>query len=256
MATVRRVKGAWRLPGLAGGCPQHASWCENPQYELHPTSSGSFTFSLQQPPCRNMAPIGVMVLLGIADEPLTPPLQASQLVAKSTFKATTEQRLEVQLEAGRCYVVVPTTFSPGVTGEFVVEVSASVEFSLEERRAVAPPAPEPKAAGTQAPVSAQAPAPAQSPAQCAPAEERRWVEIGEAAGGNAAEPGREDDGDDSDLPGRFVEVEDPGHAVFQAAGNGRLQELQALLERGKSVRQISHEPLAPSSPPPHTHACG
>ena len=32
----RTIEGSWSLPSLAGGCPKHGSWPQNPQYRLVP----------------------------------------------------------------------------------------------------------------------------------------------------------------------------------------------------------------------------
>ena len=35
----RTVEGSWSQPSLAGGCPKHDSWQQNPQYRLVPQGS-------------------------------------------------------------------------------------------------------------------------------------------------------------------------------------------------------------------------
>ena len=229
---TRQVKGRWLAPDLAGGCPQHASWRANPQFALVPSRGASFTVTLLQPPSRSMAAIGVLVLHGTAGE-LVAPLQASHLAGKSRYKAAAEQTVELQLEGESSYVVLPTTFAPGAEGDFTIEVSSEADFTLEAHAATAAAV----AAAATASAAASSPEPRASPAPrrtaaAVAAGDGKWIETGEGA---AAAAGAADDGDDdAQLPGRFAEVEDLGHKVFQAAGCGRAHELRRLLDEKTS----------------------
>lgn len=237
MTVTTQVKGRWLAPDLAGGCPQHASWRANPQFALVPSRAASFTVTLLQPPSRSMAAIGVLVLRGTAGE-LVAPLQASHLAGKSRYKASAEQTVELQLEGERSYVVLPTTFAPGTEGDFTIEVSSEAEFTLETHAATAAALGSADSAATSATTSSPEPraplAPQRTAAPLAAAD-GKWVEMGEGAAAAAATAAAaDDDTDDAQLPGRFVEVEDVGHKVFQAAGCGRAHELQRLLDEKRS----------------------
>ena len=105
---TRTLPGAWSTPHLSGGCPQHATWRSNPQYNLEPLATASYELSLRQPPARNMLAIGLVVLHGTAPSVAAEagPLHAAALVGKSAWKASPVQTLTVQLEAGQSYRVV------------------------------------------------------------------------------------------------------------------------------------------------------
>ena len=127
------VKGAWSPPSHAGGCPQHTSWRANPTYSLEASEAAVFTLSLRQPPSRAMAAIGFVVLHGVPEPPgPSTPLQASELIGKSRWKASPEQTIQLELTGGQRCVVVPSTFAPGEVGEFTLEVSADTPFALKD----------------------------------------------------------------------------------------------------------------------------
>ena len=163
---------------------------------------------------------------------------------------------------------MPSTFAPGGEGGFTLEVSsaAPLRLSAAPRAAVAvmpgadgadttkaatatadPPDPSaaappsvPAATTTRAATTAVTTAASTTTASTTTASTLasggRWVELGQP-GAEAAEADEMDEADEADeaggLPGRFVEVEDFGHKVFQAAGCGRPVELRGLLAEGR-----------------------
>ena len=58
-------RGEW-LPGIAGGCPKHETYGQNPQYVLAPSVPASFTIELTQP--ANASDAVVFAYLEDADE--------------------------------------------------------------------------------------------------------------------------------------------------------------------------------------------
>lgn len=149
---------------------------------------------------------------------------------------------------------MPSTFAPGGEGGFTLEVSSTAPLRLSaapraavaavpgadgdaatatvdpsDPSAAAPPS-VPAATTTRAATTAASTTTASTTTASTPASGGRWVELGQPD----AEAAEADEADEAGgPPGRFVELEDFGHKVFQAAGCGRAAELRALLAEGR-----------------------
>lgn len=147
--TRRLVNGDWTLqPYLAGGCPKHSTWYQNPQFLLAPSGNGGtfrVVLSLQDrtkrqtdPPQARSSAIGLLVLRGQEGRALEPTYRRDLLVHKTKFKL--DMHVEVDslrlepLAPPQCYVVLPCTFDPGQQGSFHLEVSSDDDpsFRFEE----------------------------------------------------------------------------------------------------------------------------
>ena len=154
---------------------------------------------------------------------------------------------------------MPSTFAPGGEGGFTLEVSSTAPLRLSaapraavaavpgadgdaatatatadpsDPSAAAPPS-VPAATTTRAATTAAPTTTASTTTASTPASGGRWVELGQPDA-EAAEADEADEADEAGgPPGRFVELEDFGHKVFQAAGCGRAAELRALLAEGR-----------------------
>jgi hypothetical protein len=127
MARVLSQRGEW-LPGVAGGCPKHESYGQNPQFVLAPSVPASFTIELSQPADgRVTLPIGIVLLNRDPSAPFKPKLSSKRLVAKTNYKAVAKQSLTIQLEppaAGKALIVLVSTFEPDQYGAFTLTVSS------------------------------------------------------------------------------------------------------------------------------------
>ena len=149
---------------------------------------------------------------------------------------------------------MPSTFAPGGEGGFTLEVSSTAPLRLSaapraavaavpgadgdaatatadpsDPSAAAPPS-VPAATTTRAATTAASTTTASTTTASTPASGGRWVELGQPD----AEAAEADEADEAGgPPGRFVELEDFGHKVFQAAGCGRAAELRGLLAEGR-----------------------
>jgi len=132
----KSVEGVWRGPELTGGCPKHSTWPKNPQYALVPSMPGTVIIELaQKSPPDALLPIGLIVLKGEIGVPLSGTLSTSMVVTKSKFKPTNAQRVTFEcdpLPQGKCYIILPSTFEPGLEGEFTLGVGhEGGDFTLE-----------------------------------------------------------------------------------------------------------------------------
>ena len=140
MPTKKEVAGEWSGTALTGGCPKggNANWRDNPQYALIPSKTARFEVTITQKPGSSMLPIGLMVLYGEDGQSLGHPLRGDMIVkdGKSKFKASASQKVTLTLEAlqaPRRYIVMPSTFEPGMQGAYTLEVSSDDDaaFVLE-----------------------------------------------------------------------------------------------------------------------------
>lgn len=134
---VSEVRGGWRA-GSAGGSPNHPSWAQNPRYRIQitgPTSpekrAAPIFVSLSQEdiewreraartPRRHYFSIG----LAIFDS-------ARGIHAQtSSFVNSRDVSIEFSAEAGRTYLLVPATFSPGEESEFLLRAFCPVPFQM------------------------------------------------------------------------------------------------------------------------------
>ena len=155
----KSVAGEWSGAALTGGCPKggNINWRNNPQYALIPSKTAQFQVTVAQRPASSMLPIGLMVLYGEVGQPLAHPLRGAMIVkdGKSKIGAKASQYVIVTLEAGRCYIIVPSTFEPGMEGAFTLEVASEEDaaFALQPHNA-------PSTAAAAAPLAPMRAAPA------------------------------------------------------------------------------------------------
>ena len=92
------IDGKWTST-TAGGCPKHASWVRNPQYQLQPTvPDASYTLELTQlEPESSRHPIGLWVMVAASPTERVTKLSKSQTVAKTKFKVCRQVSLLVTL---------------------------------------------------------------------------------------------------------------------------------------------------------------
>ena len=129
----KEVAGEWSGAALTGGCAKggNINWRNNPQYALIPSKTAKFEVTIAQKPGSLMLPIGLMVLYGEDGQPLAHPLRGDMIVkdGKSKFKASASQKVTLTLEARR-YIIVPSTFEPGIEGAFTLEVASSDDAEI------------------------------------------------------------------------------------------------------------------------------
>ena len=121
------VTGSWSVASnTAGGCPKNPdTWTFNPTYALAPSRGGTFKLTIAQNGTRaDWHPAGLLLLHGERGQPVRTPLVANAIVKKSKYKKD-EQELEVALEGGKTYVVLPSTYEPGLDGSFTLVVASA-----------------------------------------------------------------------------------------------------------------------------------
>ena len=92
------IDGEWTTT-TSGGCPKHASWVCNPQYQLQPTvPDASYTLELTQlAPESSRHAIGLWVMAAASPTERITKLSKSQTVAKTKFKVCRQVSLAVTL---------------------------------------------------------------------------------------------------------------------------------------------------------------
>ena len=137
-ATRRVVCGEWVSPHLAGGCPNHVTWRDNPQYVLSLSRNlavfaPSFTLTITQSDLASGAApqtVGLFVAYGVEAEPLREgrPNYACKATPCKTGQPMTLEVNFTPCGGNACYIVVPFTFEPGV--EAVLIGYLTTHFSL------------------------------------------------------------------------------------------------------------------------------
>ena len=128
----KSFRSAWtKKPERAGGCLNHPElFLKNPQFALCARQNSRIFVSLSQPclrySCRKKpgshnskkySAIGINVLKHSSTTERMIAL-SGQPIAKSRYSPTRDQTLEFAIEANQNYIIIPTTFEPGVLGEF------------------------------------------------------------------------------------------------------------------------------------------
>ena len=136
---AQTLAGSWSLPDLAGGCPKHTSWAQNPQFRLVPQGGPDQTCEITLT-CALKMQIGFIVLRTTPTDIGGRKAGPGKLVAKElAFKtpkwkavASMSGSCEIPpLSDGLAYVVIPCTFDPGAEAAFELTVSSSEPFKLE-----------------------------------------------------------------------------------------------------------------------------
>jgi len=132
--TRRVVCGEWVSPHLAGGCPNHVTWRDNPQYVLSLSRNlavfaPSFTLTITQSDLASGAApqtVGLFVAYGVEAELLREgrPNYACKATPCKTGQPMTLEVNFTPCGGNACYIVVPFTFEPGVEAAFRLEVSS------------------------------------------------------------------------------------------------------------------------------------
>ena len=125
------IDGEWTST-TAGGCPKHASWVRNPQYQLQPTvPDASYTLELTQlEPESSRHPIGLWVMVAASPTERVTKLSKSQTVAKTKFKVCRQVSLLVTLPPrpdGLPYIVAVSTFEPNQLAAFTLSLSSALD---------------------------------------------------------------------------------------------------------------------------------
>ena len=135
----RTLAGEWSLPNLAGGCPKHNSWAQNPQFRLVPKGGPEQTCEITVT-CALKLQIGFIVLRTTPTDIGGRKAGPGKLVAKElAFKTPKWKAVESMsgscsvppLSDGLAYVIIPCTFDPGAVAAFELTVSSSESFTLE-----------------------------------------------------------------------------------------------------------------------------
>ncbi|KAL6076589.1 Constitutive triple response 4 [Balamuthia mandrillaris] len=114
--------GEWTA-GTAGGCINHSSWRDNPQFFLTVKKELSATITLKQLEENKMASIGFYIAKSNGRRQLV--LTPSDLVEKGAFEKRKSISVEVSLQPAEFpYVIIPCTFYPNHVGRFSLSVSA------------------------------------------------------------------------------------------------------------------------------------
>jgi len=129
---------AWTRPSMAGGCPKHESWVNNPQLRLLPSRKSSVEVRLYT---GSRLPIGFVVLRcrsALAGQWLSPTLSNSDIVFKTKWKVTnsccatfTLDPAEGNVTNSHGFVLVPCTFEPDCEASFTVQIGASAPMAVE-----------------------------------------------------------------------------------------------------------------------------
>ncbi|KAH3746275.1 Calpain-type cysteine protease DEK1 [Pelomyxa schiedti] len=133
------TEGDWKVES-AGGCSNHATWGNNPQYSLSCGEECAVAISLAQPaPAQTLINIGFTVHGANAIDTLLPKATKTDLACTSgTFYNKRQVGGEFVMQANKPYVLVPCTFEPGTESHFILRISAAKPLRL----AVIPPASE------------------------------------------------------------------------------------------------------------------
>lgn len=133
------AEGTWCLPSLAGGCPKHDSWPQNPQYRLVPQGAEAQQCEITLSTSSAKLPIGFVVLRSTASDvggrkAAATKLVGKDVVVKTKWKAVGSMSATCAippLADGQGYVILPCTFEPGSLGSFELRVSSDEPFTLE-----------------------------------------------------------------------------------------------------------------------------
>ena len=99
-APSQRLAGEWSLPNLAGGCPKHNSWAQNPQFRLVPKGGPEQTCEITVT-CALKLQIGFIVLRTTPTDIGGRKAGPGKLVAKElAFKTGVSQVVMLPFEAG------------------------------------------------------------------------------------------------------------------------------------------------------------
>ncbi|EGG21714.1 calpain-like cysteine protease [Cavenderia fasciculata] len=129
---VIRTSSVWT--GIsAGGCANHHTWRNNPQFLLRVESRTSLTITLQQHASNNVFHIGFYVARANPTQPERKLLQLARdnLVpgVDNSFLRSSKVSNRVTLEPGN-YIIVPATFEPGQEGGFDLELTSDSSNDL------------------------------------------------------------------------------------------------------------------------------
>eukprot|EP01087_Luapelamoeba_hula_P002002 TRINITY_DN1177_c0_g3_i2.p1 TRINITY_DN1177_c0_g3~~TRINITY_DN1177_c0_g3_i2.p1 ORF type:complete len:501 (-),score=64.43 TRINITY_DN1177_c0_g3_i2:91-1593(-) len=118
-------RGEWRGRS-AGGCMNHLTWVYNPQLGLTPGSKSTTAFiSLYQNDTRMTriasTPIGLYVL-ETPNNKIIKTTPVGIVCSTKTFEDTREVNVELTLEAGKQYIIIPCTFDPGFASPYYITV--------------------------------------------------------------------------------------------------------------------------------------
>ncbi|KAL6071682.1 calpain 7 [Balamuthia mandrillaris] len=120
------IKGAWESD-TAGGCVNHLSWRDNPQFFLEVKEKCALTLRLTQHEQERRS-IGFYVVLSDGIKKLV--LEPADIIAKATFQNTRDVICDVTLEPRDMpYIIIPATFRPHEYGKFSISIFGQHGFN-------------------------------------------------------------------------------------------------------------------------------
>jgi len=131
------ISGKWD-EDHSGGCTNHPTWRDNPQYLLTVSHDVKAILTVEQKIVGDADPltIGLYVFNSPKGYPV---LNPKDLAAKPRFSNVPKTSVEIDLQAGKNYILMPATFEPNKFSEFKVSVflvddSGSIQANLSEAK--------------------------------------------------------------------------------------------------------------------------
>eukprot|EP01099_Mayorella_cantabrigiensis_P008777 TRINITY_DN855_c0_g1_i17.p1 TRINITY_DN855_c0_g1~~TRINITY_DN855_c0_g1_i17.p1 ORF type:complete len:572 (+),score=132.94 TRINITY_DN855_c0_g1_i17:1201-2916(+) len=131
------ISGKWDKDH-SGGCTNHPSWRDNPQFLLTVTENVKAIITLEQKVIGDADPltIGLYIFYSAKGYPI---LNPKELAAKPRFSNVPKASTEVELQAGKNYILMPSTFEPKKFCDFklsvfLVDDSGSIQANLSEAK--------------------------------------------------------------------------------------------------------------------------
>jgi len=131
------ISGKWD-EDHSGGCTNHPTWRDNPQYLLTVSHDVKAILTLEQKIEGDADPltIGLYVFNSSKGYPV---LNPKELAAKPRFSNVPKASVEMDLQAGKNYILMPSTFEPNKFSEFKVSVflvddSGAIQANLTQTK--------------------------------------------------------------------------------------------------------------------------
>jgi len=123
-------KGEWKGKS-AGGCRNHATCINNPQFLIRTRKATTATILLSQMAKDQFDAIGFYILKAKSTSHKASKLRPESLISKSDFGRGHEACYTVKLEAKSKYAILPCTFEPGNESKFSVTVFTESDVRLK-----------------------------------------------------------------------------------------------------------------------------
>jgi hypothetical protein len=124
------IKGEWKEE-TAGGCKNHASFLNNPQYLLTVQDKTKLDALLLQQEEEDFDPISFYIIKteGATQKLIT--VKNDDIILKGKFASPTDCGAEIELTPGK-YVVVPCTFDPNKESSFTLYLWSTKDIKMDE----------------------------------------------------------------------------------------------------------------------------